>query len=65
MKIGSETNLFCFDIDNRLNHTIDRKNGNNNWGPFTNYIYKRRGVDGQKNKLFVNHYTVENVNEGG
>ena len=34
-------------------------------GSFTNYVYKRRGVDGQKNQLFVNFYTVENVNGGG
>ena len=34
-------------------------------GPFTNYIYKRRGVGGQKNRLFVNFYTIENVNGGG
>ena len=36
-----------------------------NKGPFTNYIYKRRGVGGQKNGLFVNFYTIENVNGGG
>ena len=34
-------------------------------GAFTNYIYKRRGVGGQKNRLFVNFYTIENVNGGG
>ena len=34
-------------------------------GAFTNYVYKRRWVDGQKNRLFVNHYTIDNVNEGG
>ena len=34
-------------------------------GPFTNYVYKRRGVGGQKNRLFVNFYTIENVNGGG
>ena len=34
-------------------------------GAFTNYVYKRRGVGGQKNRLFVNHYTIENVNGGG
>ena len=34
-------------------------------GAFTNYVYKRRGVGGQKNQLFVNHYTIENVNGGG
>ena len=33
-------------------------------GPFTNYVYKRRGVGGQKNRLFVNFYTIENVNGG-
>ena len=33
--------------------------------PFTNYVYKRRGVGGQKNHFFVNHYTIENVNGGG
>ena len=33
-------------------------------GPFTNYFYKRRGVSGQKNQLFVNFYTIENVNGG-
>ena len=36
-----------------------------NKGPFTNYVYKRRGVGGQKNRLFVNFYTIENVNGGG
>ena len=25
----------------------------------------RRGVGGQKNRLFVNFYTIENVNGGG
>ena len=34
-------------------------------GPFKNYVYKRRGVGGQKNWLFVNFYTIENVNRGG
>ena len=34
-------------------------------GPFTNYVYKRRGVGGQKNRIFVNFYTIENVNGGG
>merc|ERR1712051_1082224 len=34
-------------------------------GPFTNYVYKRRGVGGQKNRLFVNFYTIEDVNGGG
>ena len=34
-------------------------------GPFTNYVFKRRGVGGQKNRLFVNFYTIENVNGGG
>ena len=33
-------------------------------GPFTNYVYKRRGVGGPKNRLFVNFYTIENVNGG-
>ena len=33
-------------------------------GPFTNYVYKRKGVGGQKNRLFVNFHTVENVNGG-
>ena len=33
-------------------------------GPFTNYVYKRRGVGGQKNRLFVNFYAIENVNGG-
>ena len=27
--------------------------------PFTNYVYKRRGVGGQKNQLFINFYTIE------
>ena len=31
---------------------------------FTNYVYKRREVGGQKNRLFVNFYTIENVNGG-
>ena len=34
-------------------------------GAFTNYVYKRRGVGGQKNRLFVNFYTIDNVNGGG
>ena len=34
-------------------------------GPFTNYVYKRRGVGGPKNWLFVNFYTIENVSGGG
>ena len=34
-------------------------------GVFTNYVYKRRGVGGLKNQLFVNYYTIENVNGGG
>ena len=34
-------------------------------GPFTNYVYKRRGIGGQKNQLFVNFYTIENENGGG
>ena len=38
------------------------KHGN---GSFTNYVYKSRGVGGQKNWLFANHYTIENVNGGG
>ena len=33
-------------------------------GVFTNYVYERRGVGGQKNRPFVNFYTIENVNEG-
>ena len=33
-------------------------------GPFTNYVYKRRGVGGQKNRPFVNFYTIEYVNGG-
>ena len=28
-------------------------------GPFTNYVYKRRGLGGQKNGLFVKFYTIE------
>ena len=35
------------------------------FGPFTNYVYKRRGVGGPINRLFVNFYTIENVNGGG
>ena len=38
---------------------------NSTKGPFTNYVYKRRGVGGQKNQPFVNFYTIENVNGGG
>ena len=34
-------------------------------GPFTNYVYKRRGVGGQKNQLFVNFHTIKNVRRGG
>ena len=29
---------------------------------FTNYVYKRRGVGGQKNQLFIKYHTIENVN---
>ena len=29
------------------------------------YVYKRRGVGGQKNRLFVNFHTIKNVNGGG
>ena len=29
-------------------------------GAFTNSVYKRRGVGGQKNRLFENFYTIEN-----
>ena len=32
---------------------------------FTNYVYLRRGVGGQKNRLFVNFHTIENVKGGG
>ena len=32
-------------------------------GPFTNYF--QVGVGGPKNQLFVNFYTIENVNRGG
>ena len=35
-----------------------------NKGPFTNYVYKREGVGGQKNRLIVNFYTIENLNGG-
>jgi hypothetical protein len=31
-------------------------------GPFTNYVYKRKGVGGPK---IVNVHKVENVNGGG
>jgi hypothetical protein len=34
-------------------------------GAFTNYVYKRRGVGGPTNRLFVNFYTIKNVNGGG
>ena len=34
-------------------------------GSFTNYVYMGRGVGGQKNRLFVNFFTIENVNGGG
>ena len=34
-------------------------------GPLSNYVYKKRGVGGQNNRLFVNVYTIENVNGGG
>ena len=37
----------------------------NTKGPFINYVYKRRGVGGLKNRLFVNFYTIENVNGRG
>ena len=33
--------------------------------PFTSYVYKKRGVGGKKSQLFVNFYTIENVNGGG
>ena len=32
---------------------------------FTNYVYKRRGVGGPKNRPFANFYTIENVSGGG
>ena len=36
------------------------------WGRWqTTYVYKMRGVGGQKNWLFVNFHTIENVNGGG
>ena len=34
-------------------------------GSFTNYVYKRRRVGGQKIRHCVNFYTIENVNGGG
>ena len=34
-------------------------------GSFTNYVYKRNEVGGQKNWLFVTFHTIENVNGGG
>ena len=35
------------------------------FGPFTNYVYKRRGVGGPKSPFFVNVRKVENVNRQG
>ena len=32
-------------------------------GAFTNYVYKEKGVGGWKDQLFVNFYTIENVNK--
>ena len=46
--------IICFVFSNNLDK-----------GPFTNYVYKKRGVGGQKNRLFVNFYIIENVNGGG
>ena len=34
------------------------------WGAFTNYVYKRRGVDSEKMLIFANIHMVENVNGG-
>ena len=50
-----KTSKFAFEIICPLVRLYDK-------GPFTNYVYKRRGVGGQKNRLFVNFYTIENVN---
>ena len=33
-------------------------------GAFTNYVYKKRGAGVEKKRLFVNIYTIENVNRG-
>ena len=52
---------FSLFIDKKTIKKIEKPNK----GPFTNYVYKRRGVGGQKNQLFVNFYTIENVNGGG
>ena len=35
------------------------------WGPFTNYVDKKRWVGSPKMSNFVNFYKVENVNVGG
>ena len=38
---------------------------NNIKGSFTNYVYKTRQVGGPKMSIFVNGYTIANVNTGG
>ena len=39
--------------------TNDGLEGKGTKRPFPNYVYKRRGVGGQKNGLFVKFYTIE------
>jgi len=34
-------------------------------GPFTNYVYKKMGVGGQKNQLFVNRKKCKRRGVGG
>ena len=46
-----------------IEHDVQKKCPNKM--PFTNYVYKRRGVGGQTNPLFVKFYTIENLNKGG
>ena len=52
-------------ISRKVLNVTNEKSSYGHKGPFTNYIYKRRGVGGQKNQFFVNFYTIENVNGGG
>ena len=49
-------------LDEKANN---RRNFQNYKGPFTNYVYKRRGVGSQKMSSFVNAHKIENVNGGG
>ena len=61
---GTSFNNIDFEGETKLPVSLEAKQ-NHPKEAFTNYVYKRRGVGGQKNLLFVNFYTIENVNGGG